>query len=94
MKSSLFFAGAVVAFLVSGILSAAAFFKIPWATNPYIILATILAVVLFFIGSMFKYTPMKRYLANCILQKDAIKKVKNWKQLDDNTITENFFVKK
>lgn len=94
LGSGLLYAGAAAAFFAAGIFAAAALLNKPLGKNPYIIAATIIGAVLFFLGSMFKYTPMERYLANCVLQEDAIKKVKNWKNLKSSKIVEMLYSNK
>ncbi len=84
--ATVLYAGAALAFLFAGVLTLGTVGSS--TANPLIIVATFVAVALFITASLYKFTPIEKYLANCVLQEDAPKKIKKWQNMSGNEIIE------
>jgi|GEM_PF-6847036 len=88
-KAGLAYIGSALGFFAAaGITAAQLLSAAPpwWARNKYLIIAYIVGVGLMLLAIYLTHTPMEEFLANCILQKDAVKKVDGWKSMKGHEI--------
>ncbi|PXV63758.1 hypothetical protein CLV62_1127 [Dysgonomonas alginatilytica] len=83
-KAGLAYIGSAVGFFAAAGISAGLMLQTPpvWARNKYLIIAYLVSIGLMLLAIYLTHTPLEQFLANYILQKDAIKKVNGWKRME------------